>query len=98
MREARDTRIPARDGVSLAADVFLPDADGPHPALVALSPYGKEIQSLDMPTQPPTSPVYWREIEAGDPRFLTDHGYVHVIADVGAPVVGGELPGLDVRG
>ena len=22
-----------------------------------------------MPTQPPTSPVYWREIEAGDPRL-----------------------------
>ena len=82
MREARDTRIPARDGVSLAADVFLPDADGPHPALVALAPYGKEIQSLQMPTQPPTSPVYWREIEAGDPRYLTDHGYAHVIADV----------------
>ena len=82
MREARDTRIPARDGVTLAADVFLPDADGPHPALIALSPYGKEIQSLQMPTQPPTSPVYWREIEAGDPRYLTDHGYAHVIADV----------------
>jgi predicted acyl esterase len=82
VREARDTRIPVRGGIRLAADVFLPDADGPHPALVALSPYGKEIQSLPLPTQPPTSPAYWREIEAGDPRYLTAAGYAHVIADV----------------
>jgi putative CocE/NonD family hydrolase len=26
--------------------------------------------------------VYARQIEAGDPQYLTDHGYVHVIADV----------------
>jgi putative CocE/NonD family hydrolase len=71
-----------RDGTELAADVFLPDSGGPHPVLVGLSPYGKEIQSLPIPPQPPTSPVYSREIEAGDPRYLTDAGYVHVIADI----------------
>jgi putative CocE/NonD family hydrolase len=71
-----------RDGTRLAADVFLPDASGPHPVLVGLSPYGKEIQSLPVPSQPPTSPVYSREIEAGDPRYLTAAGYVHVIVDV----------------
>ncbi len=80
--EARNTLIPLRDGTKLAADVFLPDGPGPHPALVALSPYGKEIQSLPVPPQPPTSPLYAREIEAGDPRLLTAAGYVHVIADV----------------
>lgn len=82
MRELRDTWIPARDGVRLAADVFLPDDAGPHPALVALSPYGKEIQSLPIPPQPPTSPAYWREVEAGDPAYLTDAGYAHVIVDL----------------
>jgi hypothetical protein len=80
--EARNTRIPVRDGTTLAADVFLPEGRGPHPVLVALSPYGKEIQSLPVPPQPPTSPVYAREIEAGDPRYLTDAGYAHVIVDV----------------
>jgi uncharacterized protein len=80
--EARNTRIPVRDGTRLAADVFLPEGQGPHPVLVALSPYGKEIQSLPVPSQPPTSPVYAREIEAGDPRYLTDAGYAHVIVDV----------------
>jgi uncharacterized protein len=80
--EARNTLIPTRDGTRLAADVFLPDDPGPHPVLVGLSPYGKEIQSLPVPPQPPTSPLYSREIEAGDPRFLTAAGYVHVIIDV----------------
>jgi pimeloyl-ACP methyl ester carboxylesterase len=47
-----------------------------------MSPYGKEVQTLPVPPQPPTSPVYARQIEAGDPLYLTDHGYVHVIADV----------------
>jgi predicted acyl esterase len=71
-----------RDGTRLAADVFVPTRPGPHPVLVALSPYGKEIQSLPVPPQPPTSPLYSREIEAGDPRFLTGAGYAHVIVDV----------------
>lgn len=81
MIEVRDTSIPAREGTRLAADVFLPEGPGPHPVLVAISPYGKEIQSLPVPPQPPTSPVYSREIEAGDPRHLTAAGYAHVIVD-----------------
>ena len=82
MIEARDTWIPVRDGTRLAADIFLPEGGGKHPVLVALSPYGKEIQSLPVPPQPPTSPLYAREIEAGDPRLLTEAGYVHVIAEL----------------
>jgi uncharacterized protein len=82
MQEDRDVFIPMRDGARLCADVFRPDGSGRFPALLAMSPYGKEIQSLPIPPQPPTSPVYARQIEAGDPRYLTDHGYVHVIADV----------------
>jgi predicted acyl esterase len=82
MQEQRDVLVPMRDGTRLWADVFLPGGEGRFPALVGLSPYGKEIQSLPVPPQPPTSPVYAREIEAGDPRVLTDHGYAHVIADV----------------
>jgi uncharacterized protein len=81
MKHLADVRIPTRDAVELAADVFLPDGDGPFPVLVAVSPYGKEIQWLPYPPQPPTSPLYFREVEAGDPEYLTAHGYVHVIAD-----------------
>ena len=35
-----------------------------------------------MPPQPVHSSVHRRSIEAGDPKYLTDHGYAHVIADV----------------
>lgn len=82
MLEERDVFVSMRDGTRLSVDVFRPDGDGPFPVLVALGPYGKDIQSLPIPPQPPQSPVYAREIEAGDPRFLTANGYVHVIADV----------------
>jgi predicted acyl esterase len=78
----RNVRVPLRDGVHLGADIFLPDGPDQRPALVAMSPYGKEIQTLPIPPQPPSSPVYAREIEAGDPGYLTSHGYAHVIADV----------------
>jgi predicted acyl esterase len=81
MRSLRDVEIPVRDGTLLRADLFLPDAAGAYPTLVGISPYGKEIQSLPVPPQPPTSPVYAREIEAGDPGFLTDHGYAQLIVD-----------------
>jgi predicted acyl esterase len=78
----RDIRVQMRDGVALTVDVFRPDDGTPVPALLAISPYGKEMQTLPLPPQPHFSPVYHRGIEAGDPTFLTDHGYVHVIADV----------------
>lgn len=70
------------DGERLCIDVFRPSGAGKYPALLGMSPYGKEIQSLPMAPQPPTSPVYSRQIEAGDPRSLTGHGYAHIIADV----------------
>ena len=35
----RNVRIPLRDGVTLAADIYRPDADGRFPALVQVSYY-----------------------------------------------------------
>ncbi len=90
----RDVMVEMRDGVRLAVDVFRPGDDEAVPALLAMSPYGKEIQSLPLPPQPYWSPVYHRGIEAGDPQYLTDHGYAHVIADVrGAAKSEGEYRG-----
>ena len=73
--------IPMRDGVRVAIDVFRPDTDTPVPALLALSPYGKGKQAIQEVAQPPGSPLWDGGVEAGDPRFLTENGYVHVIAD-----------------
>jgi predicted acyl esterase len=77
----RDVRVPMRDGVKLAADLYRPAGGGPWPALLALSPYGKGKQALGTPPQPPVSPLWDGGVEAGDPAYLTAHGYVHVIAD-----------------
>ena len=47
----KDLRIPMRDGVVLVGDAY-GVGDEPKPALVALSPYGKELQALAL-TMPP---------------------------------------------
>ncbi len=78
----RDLAVPMRDGVLLRADVYRTPDDVPRPALLALSPYGKGKQTLGaMGSQPGGSPLWDGGVEAGDPGYLTDHGYVHVIAD-----------------
>jgi uncharacterized protein len=81
MYEIRDVRIPMRDGVCLAADIFLPNKEARTPALLALSPYGKGKQSLIQTPQEPGTQLWDGGVEAGDPHYLTANGYAHVIAD-----------------
>ena len=38
-RLLHDQRVPARDGITLSADVYLPIADGPFPTIVQWTPY-----------------------------------------------------------
>ncbi|MCS7143298.1 MAG: CocE/NonD family hydrolase [Aigarchaeota archaeon] len=79
----RDVFVPMRDGVRLAVDIFRPKSEGRFPALVSISPYGKGMQSLPIPPQPPESHLHQlaRPIESGDPYFFASRGYAHVIAD-----------------
>lgn len=80
----KDLRVPMRDGVILAADAYAAPGDEPRPALVALSPYGKELQALalTMPPQRRPSPMWDGCIEAGDIARVVEEGYVHVIGDL----------------
>jgi uncharacterized protein len=39
--EPRDIRLPMSDGVDLAADLYLPSDDEPHPVILIRTPYGK---------------------------------------------------------
>ena len=80
----KDLRVPMRDGVTLAADAYHGPDDTPRPALVALSPYGKELQALalTMPPQRRPSPMWDGCIEAGDIARVVQEGYVHVIGDL----------------
>ena len=43
----RDVAVPMRDGVTLRANVFRPDAPGRFPALVHRTPYGKPQDGFD---------------------------------------------------
>ncbi|BBX07398.1 CocE/NonD family hydrolase [Mycolicibacterium aichiense] len=65
--------VPMRDGVTLLADVHRPDADGRFPALIAASPYPRQIQDLGAPAG---------FIEAGATDFWVPRGYTHVIANL----------------
>jgi predicted acyl esterase len=80
----KDLRVPMRDGVTLAADAYQGTDDKPRPALVALSPYGKELQALalTMPPQRRPSPMWDGCIEAGDIARVVAEDYVHVIGDL----------------
>ena len=84
MKIEKDVRIPVRDGVHLAADIYRPEGTGKVPALLALSPYGKELQalSLTLPPQARPNPLWNGAIEAGDIRAVVGRGYGHVIADM----------------
>lgn len=64
-------RVPMRDGVELAVDIYRPDEDGEYPGILSMSPYIKEIQ------QWPTALSH--SIEAGRTSFFVPNGYVHVI-------------------
>ena len=80
----KDLRVPMRDGAHMAADAYHAKGDTPRPALIALSPYGKELQALalTMPPQRRPSPLWDGCIEAGDIARVVKEGYVHVIGDV----------------
>ena len=79
-----DIHVPMRDGVTLAIDVYSGTEDKPRPALVAMSPYGKDLQSqsLKLPPQRRPSPLWDGCLEAGDIARIVREDYVHVIADL----------------
>ena len=84
MKIQKDVMIPMRDGVHIAADIYLPDTTEKVPALLAISPYGKELQAeaLTLPPQARPSHLWNGAIEAGDINEIVGHGYAHIIADV----------------
>ncbi|MFB9071209.1 CocE/NonD family hydrolase [Citricoccus parietis] len=82
-----------RDGLELVADAYEGTEQKPRPALVALSPYGKELQALALTTPPQRrpSPMWDGCIEAGDIARIVNEDYVHVIGDLrGSGGSGGE--------
>jgi len=81
IKEEKDIYVPMRDGVRLAVDIYRPDSKDKFPALLAISPYGKEIQKLPIPPQAQGGPLWEGCAEAGDMDYIVPRGYVHVVAD-----------------
>ncbi len=78
-----DVAVAMRDGVNLSVDIYRPDGSEKFPALLAFAVYNKDIQgpkvAENLPPQPAWSPLWMGPLEAGDSRFLTARGYVHII-------------------
>lgn len=67
VRVERNLLIPLSDGVSLAADLYLPDAPGPFPTLASYYPYHKDDligASFEYPR-----------------RYFTERGYANLLVD-----------------
>jgi hypothetical protein len=81
----RDVMVPMRDGVKICIDVFRPDTKDKLPALLAMAIHNKELQTPDIAEaigpQPAWSTLWTGPAEAGDTRYLTSRGYVHVSAN-----------------
>jgi len=79
-----EVMIPMRDGVRLAADIFVPDARGKFPALLAYAVWSKETSShlqWTLPPQPHYQTLVWDgTIEGGSSNYLVSRGYAHVMA------------------
>lgn len=84
----RDVAISLRDGTTIYADIFRPTNKEKCPAIVALSPYGKEIGSQwldDVPMRagvPKKSVSGLQKFEGPDPCYWVKHGYAVVNPDV----------------
>ncbi|MCF8070413.1 MAG: hypothetical protein K9L30_17670 [Desulfobacterales bacterium] len=44
-----DVVMPMRDGIELAADIYLPEKEGSFPVILTRMPYGKKEPYCDMP-------------------------------------------------
>ena len=79
-----------RDGIKIALDIYRPAAEGRYPALLAMSPYIKEIQQ-----QPPELS---HDIEAGATGFFVPKGYVHIVVQIrGTGFSQGQYDFLDTK-
>jgi predicted acyl esterase len=82
IRLDRDVAVELRDGTTIYTDVFRPVQEGRYPALVAWSPYGKEIggQWLDDIEGRSGVALEWvsdlQKFEGPDPAFWVEQGYV----------------------
>lgn len=83
----RDVPVTLRDGVTIYTDVFRPVAEGRYPAIMAWSPYGKEVGGQMLDDVPGRSGVPLNatsgleKFEGPDPAYWVAKGYAVVNPD-----------------
>ncbi len=84
----RDVAITLRDGITIYTDIFRPNDNLKHPAIMAMSPYGKEIGSQwldDTPNHagvPIKATSGLQKFEGPDPAYWVNQGYAIINPDV----------------
>lgn len=83
MKQLRDVYVTMRDGKKICTDIYMPDKEGKYPAILSFSLHNKELQTPELcdsiPPQPAYSHFWYGNVEAGDTKYLTSRGYVHVV-------------------
>ncbi|TYZ24884.1 CocE/NonD family hydrolase [Selenomonas ruminis] len=94
----KDVPVTLRDGTVIYTDIFRPVDEAKHPAIMAWSPYGKEIGGQWLDDVPGRSGVPvdavsgLQKFEGPDPAYWVAHGYVIINPDSrGAYESGGNL-------
>jgi len=86
MTQQRDIMVPMRDGVHLCVDIYRPDAPQKFPALLAIAPHNKDLQTPEVaeaaPPQPAWSTLWMGPVEGGDTEYLVSRGYAHIIGNI----------------
>jgi uncharacterized protein len=83
----RDVAVKLRDGVTIYTDVFRPVEGAPAPAIIAWSPYGKQVgvtlldKVPDRFTVPLSATSGFEKFEGPDPAYWCLHGYAVVNPD-----------------
>ena len=90
----KNVKIETRDGSHVMVNVFRPEGDGQYPALLGVSPYGKDLHTKDgfpeiwvemrehMPKLGEKSTLSLHTWETNDPELWVPYGYACVRMDV----------------
>ena len=101
MVQKKDVYVEMRDGQKLCIDIYIPDGEGPFPALLSFGQHNKDLLGWDytqsMPAQPAWSHFWFGNIECGDSKYITSRGYVHVIAQARGAGKSGEGSPFDAQ-
>ena len=71
------TMVAMRDDIRLATDIYLPDGDGPFPAIMERTPYGRDLPSRSEITAHNPTPIPRDDFAA----YFCAHGYAVVFQD-----------------